>query len=109
MSRLIDAQPQAVVRGILPDGRIPRASVQVFSGMPVESTCKVTSGRVANEPHCHQDGARIGARLTAPTLRLISNRGFVHSACYRERSPMIEKRGHPSPSQLTASNERRAD
>ena len=49
MSTLEDLQPNAAVRGILPDGLITVVSVQWFGSEALELTYKNPTGRVANE------------------------------------------------------------
>jgi SNF2 family DNA or RNA helicase len=58
MSRLEDLQPNAAVRGILPDGLVTVVNVQWFGSEALELTYKDAAGRVANvllyrhdEPH----------------------------------------------------------
>lgn len=50
MLKLEDLQPNAAVRGILPDALITVVSVQWFASEALELTYKALSGRVANEP-----------------------------------------------------------
>ena len=49
MARLEDLQPQASVRGILPDSLVTVVNVQWFGSEALELTYKDPSGRLANE------------------------------------------------------------
>jgi hypothetical protein len=49
MSRLEDLQPNAAVRGILPDALVTVVSVQWFGSEALELTYKNAAGKVANE------------------------------------------------------------
>ena len=49
MSRLEDLQPNAAVRGILPDALVTVVSVQWFGSAALELTYKNAAGKVANE------------------------------------------------------------
>jgi hypothetical protein len=49
MSKLEDLQPNAAVRGILPDGLVAVVNVQWFGSEALELTYKTASGKVANE------------------------------------------------------------
>jgi len=50
--RLEDLQPNAAVRGILPDGIVTVVSVQWLGSEALELIYKTSAGRVANElPH----------------------------------------------------------
>lgn len=53
--RLEDIQPNAVVRGILPDQLVTGVNVQWFMGA-LDLTYKTPAGSVANELLHHQDG-----------------------------------------------------
>lgn len=75
MIKLEDLQPDAVIRGILPDALITVISVQWFGSEAIELTYKDPSGRVANqllyrhdEPHIsvNYDFAELLARAEAP-------------------------------------------
>ena len=59
MSRLEDLQPNAAVRGILPDGLVTVVSVQWFGSEALELTYKDAAGRVANVLLYRHDEARI--------------------------------------------------
>jgi len=48
MSRLEDLQPNAAVRGILPDALVTVVSVQWFGSEALELTYKNAAGKVAN-------------------------------------------------------------
>lgn len=48
MMRLEDLQPNAAVRGILPDSLVTVVSVQWFGSEAVELTYKTPSGKLAN-------------------------------------------------------------
>lgn len=49
MRRLEDLQPNAAVRGILPDALVTVVSVQWFGSAALELTCKNAAGKIANE------------------------------------------------------------
>ena len=49
MSKLQDLQPNAAVRGILPDALVTVVSVQWFGSEALELTYKTPTGKVANE------------------------------------------------------------
>jgi hypothetical protein len=49
MTRLEDLQPNAAVRGILPDALVTVVSVQWFGSEALELTYKNAAGKVANE------------------------------------------------------------
>jgi len=49
MSRLEDLQPNAAVRGILPDALVTVVSVQWFGSEALELTYKNAAGKIANE------------------------------------------------------------
>jgi SNF2 family DNA or RNA helicase len=57
--RLEDLQPNAAVRGILPDGIVTVVSVQWFGSEALELTYKTSAGRVANELVYRHDEPRI--------------------------------------------------
>jgi len=59
MSRLEALQPNASVRGILPDGLVTVVSVQWFGSEALELTYKNPTGRVANELLYRHDEARL--------------------------------------------------
>src|SRR6516164_7844487 len=59
MSTLEDLQPNAAVRGILPDSLITVVSVQWFGSEALELTYKNPTGRVANELLYRQDESRL--------------------------------------------------
>jgi hypothetical protein len=59
MSRLEDLQPNASVRGILPDSLVTVVNVQWFGSEALELTYKSTDGRVANELLYRHDESRI--------------------------------------------------
>ena len=59
MIRLEDLQPNAAVRGILPDGFITVVSVQWFGSEALELTYKTPTGRVANELLYRHDEPRL--------------------------------------------------
>jgi len=59
MSRLEDLQPNATVRGILPDALITVVTVQWFGSEALELTYKAPTGKVANELLYRHDEPRI--------------------------------------------------
>jgi SNF2 family DNA or RNA helicase len=59
MSTLEDLQPNAAVRGILPDALVTVVSVQWFGSEALELTYKHPTGRVANELLYRHDEARL--------------------------------------------------
>jgi hypothetical protein len=59
MIRLEDLQPNATVRGLLPDCLITVVSVQWFGSEALELTYKTPTGRVANELLYRSDEARL--------------------------------------------------
>jgi hypothetical protein len=59
MIRLEDLQPNAVVRGILPDGLVTLVVVQWFGSEALELTYKTASGKVANELLYRHDEPRL--------------------------------------------------
>src|SRR4029077_4194891 len=59
MSKLEDLQPNAAVRGILPDALITVVSVQWFGSEALELTYKDPTGRVANVLLYRHDEPRI--------------------------------------------------
>ena len=59
--RLEDLQPNAAVRGVLPDALITVVSVQWFGSEALELTYKAPSGRVANELLYRHDEPRLEA------------------------------------------------
>lgn len=59
MSRLEELQPNAAVRGILPDGLVTVVSVQWFGTEALELTYKTAAGKVANELLYRHDEPRI--------------------------------------------------
>jgi len=59
MSKLEDLQPNAAVRGILPDALVTVVSVQWFGSEALELTYKTPSGKVANELLYRHDEPRI--------------------------------------------------
>src|SRR3990172_7875295 len=59
MSRLEDLQPNAAVRGILPDALVTVVSVQWYGEAALELTYKTAAGKVANELLYRHDEARI--------------------------------------------------
>src|SRR5467141_75407 len=59
MSTLEDLQPNAAVRGILPDSLVTIVSVQWFGSEALELTYKNPTGRVANELLYRHDEARL--------------------------------------------------
>src|SRR5512139_2283745 len=59
MSKLEDLQPNAAVRGILPDGLVTVVSVQWFGSEALELTYKNPTGKVANELLYRHDEPRI--------------------------------------------------
>jgi superfamily II DNA or RNA helicase len=60
MSTLEDLQPNAAVRGILPESLVTVVSVQWFGSEALELTYKNPMGRVANELLYRHDEARLG-------------------------------------------------
>ncbi|MEJ1962214.1 MAG: helicase-related protein [Gammaproteobacteria bacterium] len=59
MTRLEDLQPDATVRGILPDALVTVVSVQWFGSEALELTYKTAVGKVANELVYRHDESRI--------------------------------------------------
>jgi SNF2 family DNA or RNA helicase len=59
MMRLEDLQPNAAVRGILPDGLVTVVSVQWFGSEALELTYKTPTGKVANELLYRHDEPRL--------------------------------------------------
>ena len=59
MNRLEDLQPNAAVRGILPDALVTVVSVQWFGSEALELTYKTATGRVANELLYRHDEPRL--------------------------------------------------
>lgn len=59
MNRLEDLQPNAAVRGILPDSLVTVVSVQWFGSEALELTYKTPAGKVANELLYRNDEQRI--------------------------------------------------
>ena len=59
MSKLEELKPNAVVRGILPDGLATVVSVQWFGSEALELTYKTASGQVANELLYRYDEPRL--------------------------------------------------
>ena len=59
MSKLEDLQPNAAVRGILPDALVTIVSVQWFGSEALELTYKTPAGKVANELLYRHDESRI--------------------------------------------------
>ena len=59
MCRLEDLQPNAAVRGVLPDSMVTVVSVQWFGSEAIELTYKTPSGRVANELLYRHDEPRL--------------------------------------------------
>ena len=59
MSRLEDLQPNAAVRGILPDSLVTVVNVQWFGSEALELTYKTPSGKAANELLYRHDEPRI--------------------------------------------------
>jgi SNF2 family DNA or RNA helicase len=59
VSRLDDLQPNAAVRGILPDALVTVVSVQWFGDSALELTYKTPDGRVANELLYRHDEERV--------------------------------------------------
>src|SRR5215210_1757559 len=59
MTKLEDLQPNAAVRGILPDALVTVVSVQWFGSEALELTYKTPAGRVANELLYRHDEPRI--------------------------------------------------
>lgn|GEM_PF-1896548 len=59
MSRLEDLQPNAAIRGILPDTLVTVVSVQWFGSEALELTYKTATGKVANELLYRHDEPRI--------------------------------------------------
>ncbi len=59
MSRLEDLQPNAAVRGILPDALVTVVSVQWFGSEALELTYKTPTGKVANELLYRHDEPRL--------------------------------------------------
>lgn len=59
--RLDDLQPQAALRGILPDFSVTVVSVQWYGPDALELTYKTPTGRVANELLYRHDEPRSGS------------------------------------------------
>jgi SNF2 family DNA or RNA helicase len=59
MTRLEDLQPNAAVRGILPDAMVTVVSVQWFGSEALELTYKTPAGKVANELVYRHDEPRL--------------------------------------------------
>ena len=59
MIRLEDLQPNATVRGLLPDSLVTVVSVQWFGSEALELTYKTPTGRVANELLYRNDESRL--------------------------------------------------
>jgi len=59
MIRLEDLQPNAVVRGILPDALVTVVNVQWFGSEALELTYKTPAGKVANELIYRHDDPRL--------------------------------------------------
>src|SRR3972149_3193758 len=59
MSKLEDLQPNAAVRGILPDALVTVVNVQWFGSEALELTYKTPAGKVANELLYRPDEPRI--------------------------------------------------
>ena len=59
MTKLEDLQPNAAVRGILPDSLVTVVSVQWFGSEAIELTYKTAAGKVANELLYRHDEPRI--------------------------------------------------
>jgi len=59
MIRLEDLQPNAAVRGLLPDSQVTVVSVQWFGSEALELTYKTPAGKVANELLYRSDEARL--------------------------------------------------
>jgi len=59
MIRLEDLQPNAYVRGILPDGLVSVVSVQWFGSDALELTYKTPAGKVASELLYRHDEPRL--------------------------------------------------
>ena len=59
MSRLEDLQPNAALRGILPDALVTVVSVQWFGSAALELTYKTPTGKVANELLYRDDEPRL--------------------------------------------------
>src|SRR6202162_3801497 len=59
MIKLEDLQPNAAVRGILPDALVTAVSVQCFGSEALELTYKTPAGKVANELLYRHDEPRL--------------------------------------------------
>jgi hypothetical protein len=59
MSKLEDLQPNAAIRGILPDSLVTVVSVHWFGSEALELTYKAPTGRVANELLYRHDEPRL--------------------------------------------------
>jgi SNF2 family DNA or RNA helicase len=59
MTKLEDLQPNAAVRGVLPDALVSVVSVQWFGSEAIELTYKTAAGKVANELLYRHDEARL--------------------------------------------------
>ena len=82
MSRLEDLQPNAAVRGILPDSLVTVVSVQWFGSEALELTYKNAAGKVANELLYRHD---------EPRLQVVEHEGD------RRRAPVAFVRHGPRP------------
>jgi hypothetical protein len=60
MTRLEDLQPNATVKGILPDSLVTVVTVQWYGNSAVELTYKTTTGKVANELLYRHDLVALG-------------------------------------------------
>ena len=59
MTKLEELQPNAAVRGILPDALVTVVSVQWFGSEALELTYKTSAGKVANELVYRHDEPRL--------------------------------------------------
>jgi hypothetical protein len=68
INRLEDLQPNAAIKGILPDSLVTVVSVQWFGSEALELTYKTTAGKVANELLYRHDEARCKKMLSTINL-----------------------------------------
>ena len=61
--QLEQLQPNAAIRGILPDALVTVVSVQWFGSQALELTYKTSTGKVANELLYRDDEARLTRSL----------------------------------------------
>ena len=104
MSKLEDLQPNAAVRGILPDCLVTVVNVQWFGSEALELTYKTPTGQVANELVYRHDEPRMAATAlpdrrrsaTISPLRATRHRSADHRRSRSKSSTHTEKRNHTS-------------